>query len=369
MIILRSPLKYFLLILAVGASVAVWFGLSPIANSETNVRKSLGGYPVCEASAAAVVSCPGSTKPCLLVGDNEVNDRLFLYEIDDDKNGVHLKDRREIYLTTLPSGDDEGAFKLSDIEAIAGLPSGELIIYGSHSRNKRCKAKGKRRIFAHGILKANELGKGSNKPVKSDTHSCARLFGDELDPEMQSVCKAIEGSEEHAEQARIRPTRKEKEQACEADPAFNLEGAVAVPHADGPPRVWIGLRAPLVDNQAVLLRQKKKRKAFEFNAVAFVDLGGRGIRELTFANGRIWGIGGPAADSDAPHILWHVGSDELKHGAKIEPTVVGELPGLAEGLAILGQHAFVLMDGDQPKKATPMTCATDSEYLVRQIAE
>lgn len=369
MTIPHAPLKRFRLVLAVGASVAIWSGCSPGANSETDVRRSLGGYPVCEASAAAVVSCPGSDKPCLLVGDNEVNDRLFLYDIDDEGNGVHLKDRREVYLTSLPSAAGGGALELSDIEAIAGLPPGEVILYGSHSRNKRCEPKGKRRIFAHGLLNANDLGEGSNKPVKSKKHSCKRLFGDAPDPVTQTVCEAIARGEENAEQAAGLQGRSEQEQTCEADPAFNLEGAVAVPEANGPPRVWIGLRAPLVDDRAVLLRQKKKRKAFAFDAVAFVDLGGRGIRELTFADGRIWGIGGPAADSDAPHVLWHVDASALDHGAQIEPTLAGELPNFAEGLAIWGQHAFVLMDGDQPADATPMTCSKNSEYIVRQIAE
>ena len=61
------------------------------------VYPTLGGSPVCEASAGLLVACPNSHESFLLVGDNEIRDRLFIYEFD----GAHLavESRR-----TLPFG-------------------------------------------------------------------------------------------------------------------------------------------------------------------------------------------------------------------------------------------------------------------------
>lgn len=48
---------------------------------------ALGKYPVCEPSAAAVVkvTCPDSDGTCLLVGDNENDTALYLYQLNSKK--------------------------------------------------------------------------------------------------------------------------------------------------------------------------------------------------------------------------------------------------------------------------------------------
>lgn len=86
----------------------------------------LGHYPLCEASAARFVSCPAGQGNCLLVGDNEQYDKLFL-----------LRGER-----TMPYAAAQQSLKLndkeiSDIEALVQLPSGEMLVFGSHSRNSK----------------------------------------------------------------------------------------------------------------------------------------------------------------------------------------------------------------------------------------
>ena len=76
---------------------------------------------------------------------------------------------------------------------------------------------------------------------------------------------------------------------------MNVEGAVAVPDASGKPRIWLGLRAPLVGKRAVLLRVAPlgaTKQRLTFDDIATIDLGGQGIRELTSSEGWIWGIAG-----------------------------------------------------------------------------
>ncbi len=263
---------------------------------------SLGGYPVCEASAAITVPCPNATHGCLLVGDNEEVDRLFLYEIQQRDNGIHLHARREISLMAMVRPGAKKAFKLSDIEALAKLPDGEILIFGSHSRNKNCKLKGKRRIFAQGRLEPDRMARGMVASVKTPEkkHSCKRLFKEIDTPEVQSVCSAIRRTEIRAKRASELLEGSQREAACSVDPALNLEGAVAIGDDDGEARVWIGLRAPLVDGKAIILRQVIGRDSFSFDAVAFLDLDGLGIRELMHADGRVWGISGTTADSNHP---------------------------------------------------------------------
>jgi hypothetical protein len=336
-------------------------GISASAVSSEE-RHSLGGPPLCEASAALLVKCPSTDRTCLLVGDNEVRDRLFLFELQDGGSAIRVQSRKEISLKALPPPRGEGAFALSDIESLAGLPSGEVIIYGSHSRNKRCEPKKERRIFAHAFLGVDAMRVGTIGPVRSKKPSCKQLFDGAEGPLTGAVCRAIEHSEASADQAQG------NEQTCSDDPPLNVEGAVAVPGVDGEARVWIGLRAPLVDGKAVLLRQVKDRRSFAFDAVALIDLKENGVRELTFAAGKVWGIAGPRAHSGRPHFLWSFDASALKDGALIAPAVAGDLPTSAEGLAISGQNAIVLMDGAQGDNG-PTTCRIDSDYIVRRIAD
>lgn len=339
-------------------------GVPSRADFENATRISLGGHPVCEASAAAVVPCPhDDSKTCLLVGDNEVSDRLFLYRIDVEDDDVELSGPDEIALS---SAQDVGELGIEDIEALVSLPGGEIVVFGSHSRNKKCKLQPERRRIFRGRLQTDKLESDGPGLVQSGRPGCAGLFGDERDTTMEIVCFAIEGTEELADYARSLPDKDDREDMCTVDAAFNVEGAVAVPTGAGAPRIWVGLRAPVIGGYAVLLRQAPDPGAFAFDAVAFVDLHGFGIRELTFRDGQVWGIGGPRTDEKTEHVLWRFDADELGHGARIGPAEEGWLPKFAEGLAILGKHALVLMDGDQADDDED-TCKKKSKYIVLEL--
>lgn len=344
--------------------------LSAEAGSHDQVQRSLGGYPLCEASAAVAIDCPQPLKgECLVVGDNEVRDRLFLFQIEDDGASVRLEGRRELPLDGFPVPDDEDSFTISDIEAIARTDHDRILIFGSHSRNKSCKARSKRRVFAQGKVSSTGIAPDSLPAVRSKKHKCNRLFGDNLDSVMQSVCDAVEVSENFASQANDLSDKQERERACNANPAFNIEAAVFVPTNDGIGETWIGLRAPLVNGKAVVLRQKRDADQLTFDAVSFLDLNGFGIRELSAHDGKVWGISGSVIDSEKSHVLWKFDEDLLTHGATILPLNVGVLPTSSEGLAVSQQHLWVLIDGDDPGKADPMTCRKESVYIVHKIAE
>ena len=155
---------------------------------------------------------------------------------------------------------------------------------------------------------------------------------------------------------------------CAGD-VMNVEGAVAVPDASGKPRIWLGLRAPLVGKRAVLLRVAPlgtTTQRLTFDDIATIDLGGKGIRELTISEGWIWGIAGCVPDCSEPSHLWRVKADALRSGAAIasvEFVKGGELPPGAEGLVIqsAAKRAIVLVDGD--KGDVKGHCATAAQQL------
>ena len=355
---------------AVFAAAVVTFaagGVPVLADFEDATRISLGGHPVCEASAAAVVPCPhDGSKTCLVVGDNEVSDRLFLYRIDVEDDDVELSGPDEIVLSSAAPAPDDEELGVEDIEALAPLPGGEIMVFGSHSRNKKCKLKSERRRVVRGRLQTDKFVSDGPSPVQSGRPGCASLFGGTRDTTMEIVCFAIEGTEELADYARSLPDKDDREDMCAVDAAFNVEGAVAVPTGDGAPRIWVGLRAPVIGGYAVLLRQAPDPNVFAFDAVAFLDLHGFGIRELTFSDGQVWGIGGPRTDEKTEHVLWHFDADELGHGARIRPVEEGWLPKFAEGLAIFGKHALVLMDGEQADDDED-SCKKKSKYIVLEL--
>ncbi|WP_295442237.1 hypothetical protein [uncultured Thiodictyon sp.] len=59
----------------IAAALVVGFPPSTIA------QPLLGQSPLCEASAALILPCPGTRDTCLVVGDNEVSDKLFWFPI------------------------------------------------------------------------------------------------------------------------------------------------------------------------------------------------------------------------------------------------------------------------------------------------
>ena len=300
---------------------------------------------MCESSAALRLSCGGGD--CLVVGDNEVRNRLYQFPITNQdleaKNGKHLK---------------LGNVEISDIESLVNLGSNQILVLGSHSRNKTCDPKKKRRRF----LVVSRSGGGiepGGAIVQSKKIKCERLLGNVDDSDiLGAVCKSITDTEKQADkifEALDPGDEKATEKACGKAAPFNIEAAVAIPAADGP-EVWVGLRGPLVERQidgeprrfAVMLRMENQEK-LSFDSAVLVDLGEFAIRDLTVAGGWVWGIGGPPEDSTVDFKLWRFPIRDLQPDATIQPDLLAELPSSSEGLALSGSTAFVVIDGDWNK--------------------
>ena len=336
--------------------------------------KTLGTFPICEPSAARLVPCgagSGGTR-CVVVADNEISDKLFLFTID--KDGV-LKDPKQLPLgLTSPE-----VKKIDDIEALEIGPDG-VLVFGSHSRKsfkpeeaKHCQRDGGRLTFAQLQLQDGVL---RGPAVKTDTQmwqktltaaGCStRLIaipsGERGQTLAQKACEAIADAD----------TRAETDPAA-CSRAFNIEGVVSLPGFDGSaPRIWIGLRAPLVDGKAVLLRLHDLTH-LEFDGIAMLAIEGFGVRDLAYARGSLWVLAGPMADELVPGSVWSVPASAVASGAELvghRETSIGELPAFAEGLAIdeLNGDAFIVVDGDAGKRsiASPV-CTTAALQLLRHL--
>jgi len=303
----------------------------------------LGSYPVCEASAALAVPCsddPGVT--CVWVADNEQSDALFQYRVDE---AGRLAPGEPFKIPL------EGAH-VGDIESLASDDAGVLVI-GSHSRKRGCKADDARVAVARierDPLRAALLAGSSGFDDRTKACESKWLVLADDEPEAaralrRDFCASLAAGEQAAKSGDV---------ASCAGATLDIEGALSVPDAAGAPRLWLGLRAPLLKGLAVLLRaapSKAGSKRLTFDGIATIDLRGGGISDLTLSEGWIWGIAGTTDDSNVQSHLWRVRADRLRVGAIIggvELVAGGELPPGAEGVVIQPEQkrAIVVIDGD-----------------------
>jgi hypothetical protein len=310
---------------------------------------TLGRFPLCEASSALLVTCPGGDGECLLVGDNEQGKELYLFPVQDQKLDSDAQRAFGLHL-----GDDK---ELSDIEALAGISGDEILVFASHSRNTKCEVKPKRRQFGK-----VSLSKAQTSVVDTKKITCEHLFGNRaLDAPMKAACAAIEAADEKATQIDVAmKARKITEDVakadCDAVNAYNAEGAVAI-HTPKGAEVWIGLRAPLLPahpsqpekKHLAILLHMKDLTAYTFDRVAFLDLGGRGVRDLSSDATSIWVIAGPPEDRTEPFELRRIRKSALDEAQVIDSERIRALPPSSEGLAISGKTAYVVIDGDTGK--------------------
>ena len=333
-------------LLGISFSLFICWYLNTISVNATPV--TLGKYPVCEPSAAVKVTCPESGKSCLLVGDNEQKKAVFLYPVS--SNRLDSKGQTQLALEK----------KISDIEAIAKLDDNKVLIFGSHSRNSKCKVKQNRQRF----LQAKVLKEGLEtigEPIQSPQIDSKILFNG-LDIEnnkiLSAVSNAIDNAETAANQAEGDKT------ACQEANAFNAEGAVTLADSSSTPRVWIGLRSPLVSlegkNYAILM-QMARLDNYQFDGAALLDLQGRGIRELSFDHNLIWGIAGGPKDGQDNFVLWKLSAGSVKPNAILKPEIVRELPLSSEGLALIDETIYVLIDGDSGDSETQ--CEVQGKFV------
>jgi len=335
--------------LPVPATAIVALTLSSLASAAARADVTTGKpgplerYPVCEPSAALVVPCTGDTATsCAWVGDNEQSGALFQYTIDADGR-LAPAEPFEISL---------GDAKVGDIEALASDASGVLAI-GSHGRKSSCAADNERvavaRLQGDPPTAEKLTGASGFDERKSACETRWIALADDAPQTARALrrdlCAAIAAAENQA--------RSGDASSC-AGATLNVEGAVTVPDASGSERLWLGLRAPLVQGLAVLLRAapaKPGGKRLGFDGIALVDLRGNGIRELTRSPGTLWGIAGTTADSKEKSHLFRLPIERIQSGSVIggvELVAGGELPPTAEGLIIQpeARRAIVLLDGD-----------------------
>ncbi|MDD5267774.1 MAG: DUF3616 domain-containing protein [Methylococcales bacterium] len=311
-------------------------------------EETLGHYPLCEASAALLVACPDGTGECLLVADNEQGKELYLFPVNGQKLDSNVQG-----IFKLPNG-----VEISDIEALAGISSDKVLAFASHSRNTSCEIKPKRHQF--GKVNLPKAKTDVVDTLRSKKVTCEHLFDKQMpvmDAPIKAACKAIDTADllatliDDAVQAKnSNLTEDDAKNLCNAVNSFNAEGSVAIGND-----VWIGLRAPLLKahpsqpekkNLAILLHMKDLT-AYTFDRVAFVDLDGRGVRDLSSNATSIYVIAGPTEDRTEPFELRRFPKSALGKTEVIKSDLILNLPSSSEGLAISGKTAYVVIDGDK----------------------
>ena len=301
----------------------------------------LGAFPLCEPSAA--VRAPWDDN-VVLVGDDEIDDSLFAMT---ERDGALVDSRR----IPLPRGA-----RIDNIEALASYGE-RLFIVGSHSRNRQCQQRLDRYriLIARWDAQAKQLayvrmidsGHTWKVAVSSESQCLHSLFTQPTPPLAESVCRAIV----KAERAAVSGTL-----PCLT---FNIEGAVAVRGAtkSDPPRLWIGLRSPLAEGSAVLLRLAPGLDTVRFDGVALLDLENEGVREMTLEKNAIMGIAGPTRRGPGVFRIWRVGLAGLEPGRRIMPELqLPVLPDASEGLVFSGDGVIALVDGNRAGKKNAVTC-------------
>lgn len=340
---------------------AVTLGLGLILAGYASAQTVLGQYPLCEASAALAIDCPDAGGPCLLIGDNEVQTFLFLFPI-------HNKTLSTASQTSIPLGAP-GTIEISDIEALTALPGGKVLVLGSHSRNAKCEAKKKRRRYA--IIEHLAAVPPKAVVTKSGRIACARLFDTEAmgQAHVAGACRSIERAERAADAVEEALKRGEisladaKIQCNDAHP-YNAEGGVNVSESETP-EVWIGLRSPLMrpapadepGHGLAMLLHMHGLGAYSFDRVRLLDMEGRGVRDLAYSDGWVWIIAGPPEDraqgEEEAFQLRRFPVGALGTDDPIQPELVAaDLPPSAEGITILGDKAFIVIDGGRTDTAT-----------------
>lgn len=356
---------------AAGVAVVSFVFLAPGVGAEP-----LG--TLCEASAARFVACPKQAGEdaahCLLVADNEIGDRLFLYPMRADGT---LGPERAIAL--LAEDGSAKRAKVGDIEALE-VAGGVVWVVGSHGRKKwreeraagdakQCGVDGGRLSLLRGAWKpetAMESIRGVR--VKTKKKQWPELLGASCRDELfdrhgldgqgnELVAKACGAFAKRDAAANRDP------EACAS--AFQIEGAVAIPSPDGPQRLWVGLRSPTLQGKAMLLRVQPG-DTLRFDGIALVDLGsGRGVRDLAHADGKLWAIAAPEADAASGSFeLMAIEAAALDSGALLAMRPVAALRPNAEGLAIApdGGRIVTTTDGQAPETQGGR-CKVASEFF------
>ena len=166
---------------------------------------------MCEASAALQFPCGAGN--CLIVGDNEVCNALYLYPIENQD----LDTRSQ---TELPLGNN---IEISDIESLVSLGANRVLILGSHSRNEVCEPRSERRRFL--VVEQTETGfKPVGETVQAEKITCNRVLGDARGASdiLKAVCVSIDDAERRADAIFSKvEAAEEAKKACDEAAPFN----------------------------------------------------------------------------------------------------------------------------------------------------
>ncbi len=334
------------------SGLSLTLGLSLAGCSETAPVTRALPYPVCEPSAALTIDCPDSGRQCLLVADDDVTDRLFLFRLPD--SALALVGPLSLPLPR-PTVDD--------IEALARLDGQNILLFGSHSRKKNCKPVRDRERFQ--VIRMTLEGlQAPDRFVQAPPGGAAELLKADAkaaSPLLRALALALEEAESRAKQAR----RDRNRGACDKANAIDVEGAVAI--GNGSREVWVGLRKPQVTlagkTWSVLLRIENLQRT-RFDQVVLLDLQGRGIRELALDGDSLWGIAGGPLEDQENFVLWRVPARDLQPDALLQPEIVRALPPLAEGLALLEDKVVVFVDANAGRSLEKERCEAPGSYLL-----
>jgi hypothetical protein len=98
-----------------------------------------------------------------------------------------------------------------------------------------------------------------------------------------------------------------------------------------------------------MLRLTSPLDELRFDAVALLELGNRGIRELDLHGDALWGIAGRPVDSRDGFGLWRLPLQAFEPGRRIRiDSFPQSLPAGAEGLVFSGDRGIVLLDVERP---------------------
>lgn len=283
------------------ASPALPGELGPIA---------LGTAPLCEASSLTA----WAPQDRFLVSDNEDDRRLFTFRLEQGR-------LREPLTLALPAGTGP-----QDVEAIAA-DGPLLLIVGSHDRRGDCTVDPNRRLIrvleeTGGALVERALFDHSSESWTQSGPAClAERFVTPAPEGASELCDAIAAAEASARAPDCR--------------SLAIEGAAYIAG-----RAWLGLRRPVVAGRAALIRLDELGR---FDAVRWLELGGRGVRALAPDGGAVLGV---AAHDDGTAAVVFEADLETSSASVLRESYEGsEGIALAGDTALASDTALVVTDG------------------------
>ena len=229
------------------------------------------------ANASAVAALGGAW---FAVSSDESN-VLRIYRSDRDGEAAGL-------LNLAPHADVHGKASEIDIEGAARVRD-RVYWIGSHGRNKE----GKARPSRERLLATRIVGEGDGVRLEAVGVPCRRMLADVLADARYAGLGLAEAS-------RLAPEKG----------GINIEGLAAGP--DG--RLLVGFRSPLVQGKALVATVLNATEAVEGKTVRLgepllLDLGGRGIRDITWTGEEWFVIGGGVQGAGKPRLYrWKGGA-------------------------------------------------------------